>query len=69
MSKLIQKRFRQIPIIESLPVEKIAEMIEVSYQQYSNYQTGRHSPSVEVLERVIKKFGYSGDWFFNENIK
>lgn len=66
--ELLQRRLRQIEIIERKTPEEVAEIIGVSRATYFNFKNGSSVPDVNHLQRLIKRFKYSADWFFNEGV-
>ena len=68
MGKLIQKRLKQIEIIEQKTPEEIAEIIGVSRATYFNIKNGNSVLDAKQIQILVDKFGYSGDWFFSNKI-
>ena len=45
-----------------LTLEKISEILDISYQAYRKYEKDLCYPSVEVLIKISKMYGISSDY-------
>ena len=45
-----------------LTLEKISEILDISYQAYRKYEKDMCYPSVEVLIKISKMYGISSDY-------
>jgi len=66
--KLLQKRLKQIEVMEQKTPEEIAEIIGVSRATYFNFKNGSSIPDMNHLQKLINRFKYSADWFYNEGV-
>jgi len=67
---ILGKKIREIRKARSISLNKLAEHMNVSYQQLQKYETGTNRISAEKLFEVASFLGVEADSFFpNSDIK
>jgi len=54
---------RELRMKNSLSQKKIAQMIEISQNYYSNIENGNRRPSPQVAKRIADILGFRDEWY------
>jgi len=62
----LQKRLHCLRWEKGIKIQDLAKQVGVSASAISGYETGRRTPSVDVLHKIAKALGVTVDFFLGD---
>lgn len=66
---MLTKKLKNLRTLNNLTQEELAKQLTISRVRYTNYETGKRSPDLEMLHQIADFYGVTTDYLLGHKVQ